>query len=184
MDAQEIIGQDRNIVSSVSKRWDVNRQDTDPVEEILTKIASFHIPFQEPIRSANKSNIYSPVASSANPIELAILKQVQQLYLYGRVQVTDLVQKECAAVSKLYATRLRTIGASESAFFIAEEFALNQSPWDGRATDLHKRSVSQWRLGMNQLGKHFLSRAALPSKQDCNVGARGFSQFLADFAHG
>jgi hypothetical protein len=37
---------------------------------------------------------------------------------------------------------------------------------------------------MNQLGKHFLSRAALPSKQDCNVGARGFSQFLADFAHG
>src|ERR1700730_12361639 len=184
MDAQEIVSQDGNIVSSVSKRWNVNRQDTDPVEEILTKIASFHIPFQKPIRSANKSNIDSPVASSANPIDLAIFSHVQPLYVYGRVQVTDLVQKECAAVSKLYATRLRTIGASESTFFIAEEFALNQRPWDGRATDLHKRSVSQWRLRMNQLGKHFLSRATLPSKQDRNVGARGFFQFLADFAHG
>src|SRR5467141_1131176 len=109
---------------------------------------------------------------------------MKQLYLYGRVQVTDLVQKECAAVSKLYATRLRTMSAGESTFFIAEELTLNQSPWDGRATDLHKRSVSQWRLGMNQLCQHFLSRAALPSKQDCNVGTCRLFQSLTDFAHG
>src|ERR1700730_11209091 len=121
MDAQKVVSQDRNIVSSLSERWDVNRQDANPVEEILTKITRLHLSFQKPIRSANKSNIYSPVASSANPIELAILKQVKQFYLNGRVQVTDLVQKECAAVSKLYATGLRTISASESAFFIAEE---------------------------------------------------------------
>src|SRR6267378_951537 len=109
---------------------------------------------------------------------------MKQLYLYGRVQVADFVQKECAAVSKLDATRFRTVSAGESTFFIAEELTLNQSPWDGRATDLHKRSVSQWRLGMNQLCQHFLSRAALPSKQDCNVGACGLIQFLTDFAHG
>src|SRR5882672_4562862 len=109
---------------------------------------------------------------------------MKQLYLYGRVQVTDLVQKECAAVSKLYATRLCTISAGESTFFIAEELTLNQSPWDGWATDLHKRSVSQWRLGMNQLCQHFLPSAALPSEQDCNVGTCGFFQFLTDFAHG
>src|SRR6267142_3282814 len=109
---------------------------------------------------------------------------MKKLYLYGRVQVTNFVQKERAAVSKLYATRLRTISAGESTFFIAEELTLNQSPWDGRATDLHKRSVSQRRLGLDQLCQHFLSRAALPSKQDCNVGACGLIQFLTDFAHG
>src|SRR6266576_5292449 len=109
---------------------------------------------------------------------------MKQLYLYGRVQVADLVQKECAAVSKLYATRLRTISASESTFFIAEELTFNQSPWDGRATNLHKRSVSQWRLGMNQLCQHFLPGAALPSEQDCYVGTCSLFQFLTDFAHG
>src|SRR6266853_6085735 len=109
---------------------------------------------------------------------------MKQLYLYRRVQVADLVQKECAAVSKLDATRLRTIRAGESTFFIAEELTLNQSPWDGRATDLHKRSVSQWRLGMNQLCQHFLSRAALPSRQDCNVGSCVLIQFLTEFTHG
>src|SRR5712671_983168 len=109
---------------------------------------------------------------------------MKQLYLYGRVEVTDLVQKQGAAVSKLDATRLRTIRAGESTFFIAEELTLNQSPWDGRATDLHERPISQWRLGMNQLCQHFLSRAALPSKQDRNVGTCGLFQFLTDFAHG
>jgi len=87
------------------------------------------------------------------------------------------VEKESAAVSKLYATRLRPISTGESTFFIAEELTLNQCPWDGRTTDLYKRAVSQWRLGMNQLCQYFLSRAALPSKQDCNVGTCAFSSF-------
>jgi hypothetical protein len=74
MDAQEVVSQGRNIVSSVPERWYVNRQDINPVEKILAKIAGFHLPFKKPIGSTNKSNIYSPVASCANPIEFAILK--------------------------------------------------------------------------------------------------------------
>jgi hypothetical protein len=74
MDTQEVISQDGNIVSSFSERWYVNRQDINPVEEILTKIAGFDLSFKKPIRSANKSNINSPVAGCTNPIELAILK--------------------------------------------------------------------------------------------------------------
>ena len=74
MHAQEVVRQGRNIVSSVSERRYVNRQDINPVEKILTKITRFHLSFKKPIRSANKSNIYSPVASRAYPIELAILQ--------------------------------------------------------------------------------------------------------------
>jgi len=74
MHVQEVVGQGRNIVSSVSERWYMNRQDINPVEKILTKIARFHLSFKKPIRSTNKSNIDSPVASCANPIELAILE--------------------------------------------------------------------------------------------------------------
>jgi hypothetical protein len=74
MHAQEVVSQGGNIVYSVSERRYVNRQDINPVEEILTKIAGFHVSFKKPIRSTDKANIDSPVPSRANPIELAILK--------------------------------------------------------------------------------------------------------------
>jgi len=77
LDPQEIVNQDGDIVSSVSERRYLNRQDINPVEKILAKIARLHLAFESAIRSANKANINSPVASSANPIELAILKKMK-----------------------------------------------------------------------------------------------------------
>jgi len=86
-------------------------------------------------------------------------------------------------VSELYATGLRTIRASEITFFIVEEFTLNQSPWDARATAPYKGPFAM-EIG-NESAPHALSfRCALPSNQGCDVGTCSLFQFLIDFAYG
>src|SRR5262245_25293346 len=39
---QEMLHQQRNVVLSISKRWQLNRDDVQPVEQILAKLSFFH----------------------------------------------------------------------------------------------------------------------------------------------
>jgi hypothetical protein len=161
----------------------LNRQGIDAIEQILAKMARFHLSFEGAICGAYKANINSSVARGSDPAELTILKQLEKLGLEGGVQITDFVQEECAAVRMLHATLLRAIRTGESASFVPEEFALYKSARNGGAADLYEGSVSPRRQGMEQLRKHLLSGTALSAEQDRNVGACGNFQSLTDSSH-
>jgi hypothetical protein len=180
---QEVVGQSRDIIYSLSKKRQLNRQGIDAIEKILAKMARFHLSFEGAICGAYKANINSSVARGSDPAELTVLKQLEKLGLKGGFEFTNLIQEECAAVSKLNATRLRAIRAGKGTLLITEELTLQKGARNGGAADLYEGPNSPRRLGMEQLRKHFLSSTALPAEQDRNVGAGGNFQFLTDFAH-
>ena len=63
---------------------------------------------------------------AAQTLELSLLQDAEQLDLRRRVEVTDLIQKQGAAVGQLKAPFLAAFGASERPLLVAEQLGLDQ----------------------------------------------------------
>ena len=69
---------------------------------------------------------------AADPLELALLEDAQQLRLDRERQLADLVEEQRAAVGPLEAARPLAVGAGEGAALVAEQLGLEQRLGDAR----------------------------------------------------
>src|SRR5262249_61018428 len=79
---------------------------------------------------------------AADPLELALLQQPQQLGLHRRRHVADLVEEQRAAVGLLELAEMSCRGAGERAFFVAEQLRLDQLGGNRRAVDADERTIA------------------------------------------
>jgi hypothetical protein len=74
----------------------------------------------------------------AEPLELALLQDAQELGLKVEGQVADLVQEQRATVGQLEASLLPREGAREGPLLVSEELALDERAGEGGAVHPHQ----------------------------------------------
>ena len=108
------------------KRGNVDRQHADAVEKVLAKAARGDQRFQVLVRGGDDADTGGDRRVAADPLELSLLQEPQELGLRGRGHVAHFVQKERAAVGLFELADAAAVGAGEGPAFVAEELALHR----------------------------------------------------------
>ena len=105
-----------------------------------------------------------------DPLEFVLLQNAQQLGLKRQGNFGDFVEEQRAAVGQLEAALALHRRAGEGAFFVAEEFALEEVFRHGGAVDLDIGLVLAQAFFVQRAGDDFLARAAFALDQHGGIG--------------
>ncbi len=111
-------------------------------------------------------------------MELAFLKDAQELGLRSGVKIADLIEEERAAVGQFEFSAPHGCRAGEGAFLMAEELAFDQFGRDSGAVDLNERSAGEGAVLVDVRGKKFLAGSGFADDQHAGVGSRGHGSLL------
>src|ERR1700679_3981456 len=127
--------QQRNVFPAFAQRGNMNRKDAQTIEEILAKLALFDHRGQIAIGRRNHSRIHAKHASTAQPLELPLLQNAEQLWLQIQRHLSDLVEKDRPLTRQFKSPDLLGNRACKRALLVAEQIALQQIPRNRRAID-------------------------------------------------
>ncbi len=181
--AVEMLDQQGDILAALAQGRQGDADDVEAVEEILAESAAADLVFQILVGGGDQAHIDLDVAGAAHPAEFALLQHAQQLDLHHRRQFADFIEKQGAAVGDLEEAGLLLDGAGEGAFFVAEEFALEQVFGDGAAVDGDEGVLPPLAVVMDRLGDQFLAGAAFAGHQDVDPAAGDFLDEVVDPLH-
>src|SRR3984893_16356411 len=95
---QEIFDQYRDVFAAFAQGRHIDRQDIDPIVEVVTKTSIANHRAQIAIRGCNHTNIDGNLVSSAYTANSPFLQSAQKLCLHADVKLGNLVEKERAAI--------------------------------------------------------------------------------------
>jgi len=147
----------RNVFAPVAQRGQANRDDAQAIEQILAKRAGGDEFVEAAIGGRDDAHRDTNGLFAADPLQLAVLQNAQELGLRGFMQVADFVEKDCPAVGQLEPAAPQRRRAGERALLVTEQLALDQLRRDGRAVDLHERAGRDGTLAMHVRGEQFLA---------------------------
>src|SRR5204863_2452474 len=98
----------------------------DPEIQVLAEGALLHHLFEIPAGGANYPDINGMGDVRAQPLHTAFLQHTQEFGLQRQGQIADFIQENRASLGFFEATAPHLAGAGECAFFVPEEFILNQ----------------------------------------------------------
>src|SRR5262249_11447457 len=107
---------------------------------------------------------------TADPLELLLLQDAQQLRLELERDLADLVKEQRGAVGHLEAADFLGDGAGEGAPLVPEELALEETRRNGGAGELHERAVAAVAAVVDGPREHLLARARFAEKQYRRIG--------------
>ena len=166
-----MVDKERDIIISMPQRRDGDREDVQPVIQIIPEPALGDLLRQIPARRGKDSHIYFPGTGAPQPLEFPFLNDTQQLCLQFQGQFADLVQEDRSLVGYFEPSHLQRMGPGEGPFLPAEEFAFDQVGRKGGAIHRDERPVLSQTPAMNGMGNHSLARPSLPQNKDRSVGA-------------
>ena len=140
--AHEELGQRRDVVLAVAQRRHLDRDDVEPVEQVLAELALLHHLAQVAVGRGDDAHVHAQRAGAAEPLELVLLEHAQDLRLRARAHVADFVEEQRAAVGLLEAADALLVGAGEGALLVTEQLRLEQVLLERRAVDLDERARS------------------------------------------
>ena len=120
---------------------------------------------------------------AADPLELLLLQEPEDLALEHRRHVADLVEEEGPAVALLELADPGGDGPGEGALLVAEELRLEQPLGDRRAVDRQERALDPAAVLVDGAGDQFLAGPALAADQDGHVLRRDPADRLVDVEH-
>src|SRR5882724_7327165 len=171
MKPAEILDQLRNVFPPGSKSRHRYLQDVNPIKKVCSKASGLDLIFQASPGRADHPRFYNSIRLVAKPGKKSVLQKVQNLALQAQIEIRNLIQKECALMSPLYAARLRRVCSGKCALFMSEQLALEQTPRDRRAIYLYEFPAGIAGICVQPARQNFFSRAALSEQQHCHVGA-------------
>ena len=121
---------------------------------------------------------------AAQPLELALLQDPQQLDLGRRVQVADLVQEQRAPLGELESPLLARLGAGERAPLVAEQLRLDERVGQRGAAHLDERLPGPRRVVVDGVGDELLAGPRLAAHEHRGVGRRHLRDLGVDLPHG
>src|SRR5438445_605187 len=119
----ESFGQRQDILYTLAQGRDVEFHHVQAIEEVLAETASFDFVFKIAIGRRQDARIGLQFAIRTDAAEAAILRDAQQLGLKRRRHVADFVEENGPIPGMLEPANALRRGASEGAFFVAEQFA-------------------------------------------------------------
>src|SRR5262249_55664705 len=123
------------------------------------------------IGGGNDPDVDLPGRRRAEPLDLPILQDPEELRLEGGLELPDLVEEECPLVRELESAGVCLGRPGERALFVAEELALDERRGKSRAVDRNERAGAPSTLRVDRAGEQFLAGAGLPEEQNRGGGA-------------
>src|SRR5207249_6134574 len=111
----EIVNEERDILRAFAQGRQMHREDIQPVIEVLPELPLGHGPGQVPVGRSNDADIDRYSLASADPLELVLLEDAQELDLHLRRHLSDLIQKDGPAAGELKAAEASLGRARERA---------------------------------------------------------------------
>src|SRR5215203_902876 len=105
--------QPRDVVRPFGERRQMNRVDTQPVEQVGAEAPLGNGLFEIVVGRRDDTDIHTLRSRRAYPFELPFLQHAKELDLHVRGEITDLVEKDRAAVSELETSLPHPDGAGE-----------------------------------------------------------------------
>ncbi len=122
----EVFHQDRDVIRTIAQRRQLNRENVQPIEQVLTKLALLDEQFQVSVCRGDHAHVNLHRLIASHSLERAVLQQSQHLRLCRRCHVADLVQEDRAAINLLEFPDAAFVGPGEGAAFVAEQLAFQQ----------------------------------------------------------
>ena len=130
---EEMAGNERDVLSALAQRRQADREDVEPVEEVLAERSLLDERAEAAIGGRNEADVDSDGLGRSDGPHLAILDDAQERRLELEGQVADFVEEERAAVRGLHQSHLRSRGAREGPLDVAEELAGDEPGRNGPA---------------------------------------------------
>jgi hypothetical protein len=162
----EMARERRYVLEAIAERRQADREDAEPIEEVLAGAPRLHLVLELPVRRDDDADVDLPVARVAHGPDLALLQDAQQLRLQARRRLRDLVQEERAAVGDLEEALLVGDRAREGAALVAEELALEDALGERGAVHGHEEAVRTRAPVVDGARDQLLARARLALDQD------------------
>src|SRR5262249_21365727 len=151
-----------------------------PIKEILPEGPRRHVALEVLVGRGEHAYVHLDGGPAADPRELPVLKDVEELALQIRVEVADLVEEDSAVGGPLELCDLQLVSGGECAALVPEKLALQKVARQGRAIDLDERSGAPGRQVMDGSRHHILAGAGFPADEHGDVGPRDELDDVAD----
>ena len=130
--AQEELGELREVLGALAQRRQLDRDDVEPVVEVLAEPAFLHRLLEVDVGGGDQAELGLDRLGAADALDLAFLNRAQQLGLQVEPQVADLVEEQRAVRRELELAELLAVRAGERAALVAEQRALGQLARESR----------------------------------------------------
>ena len=124
--AQVMADQHRQVVAPLPQRGQVDRVAADAVVEIRAVLPHVRPLLQVAVGRGDRPHVGPDGLAAADPHELLLLQDPQDLGLRPQGHVADLVQEERAAIALLELADPPAVGPGEGAPLVAEQLALEE----------------------------------------------------------
>ena len=142
------------------KRRQVDGNGADAVEQIFAQLAVLDGFVRLAIGGGDEAAVGLVAGLAADRADFLVLQHAQQFALRVDRHFGDFVQQQRAAFGLAEQTFAVGVRAGEGAFDGAEQFAFDQFARQGGAIDLDDLALAARAQGVDQVGDHFLARAA------------------------
>ena len=180
---QEILGEQRDLLGPFAEGRNDDLDDVEAIVEILAKLAGCDRVLEILICRCNDSNVNFDDGFAADPRELPILQNMEDLGLEGRVEIADLVEKNRAMIGRFELANLQLVRAGEGPALVPEQLALEKLPGHGGAVYLHERPTLTGRSVVDGPGRHVLPGPGLAANQDGDMHLGGLLDHPPELLH-
>lgn len=150
--------------------WNKEVHDGQSVEQIESKAARLDLLGQRFIGRGDDPDVEMDRVRCADTNNAFLLQNTQKIGLGVEGHVAYFIKKDGAFVAQFkFAGFAATFGASERAFFVAEEFTLDEFWRQGRAVDGNEGGITADACIVDGLSQDFLSGATFALDEDASV---------------
>ncbi|MDI7269487.1 MAG: hypothetical protein QME96_15980, partial [Myxococcota bacterium] len=167
-----MLDQQRDVAAPVAQRRNLDRQDAQPVEQILPERAVPHHRREVAIGRGDDAHVGAPLLDRPDGHERRVLDDPQQLRLQRGAHVAHLVEEQRPPVGRLEEAAPIRHRAGEGAAHVAEEPGFEQRILQGRAVLRDERAGAARRQIVDRTGDEVLAGAVLPGDQHRGIRTR------------
>ena len=150
----------------------MDADDVQTVEQVLTETPLADQALQVLVGRGDDAYVHLDRFMPADPVELSVGQHPQQTGLQFRRHITDLVQKQGAAVRLFETSYAAPLGPGEGPLFVAEQLRFEQVMRYGRHVQCDERPIRARAVTMQGLRRQFLAGAGFTVDQHRDIGSR------------
>ena len=176
-------GQQGNVFAAFAQRRHVDVDDVEPVIEVFAEGAGHQQFLEIAVGGGDDPHIDRHGLGAADRAHLVFLQHAQQLDLQAHRHVADLIEQQGAAFGRLEQAYVVAGGAGEGAFFMAEQFGLEQVFGHRTAVDGDEWHVFSWAGLVDRARQQVLAGAGFAGDQYPCIGLGDQQRLLQAFFH-
>ena len=140
MRCEEVLGEQRDVVTALAQRRQVERDDVQAVVEIAAEVSGANLLVEVAVRRRDDARVDRNRLGRADGNHFALLQHAEQLDLRRRRRLADFVEEERALRRRAEEAELVADRAGERSLHVTEQLALEQALGQRAAVDREERS--------------------------------------------